>query len=195
MKLNLGCGFNKLEGHVNVDKEAACHPDQVMDMEKLPWPFQDDTFTDVMAYHSLEHVGQTPEVWIGILKELWRVCKPGALVRIAVPHPRHENFLHDPTHVRAITPIGIAMFDQVRNVNDLKAGGQESKLGLYSGIDWELLEVHHDLDEPWRSAQARGQVTNEQLNEELRTRNNVCYQIRMVLRIVKPARGAGLLGG
>jgi predicted SAM-dependent methyltransferase len=56
MKLNLGCGFNKLDGFVNVDKQAACQPDMVLDLERLPWPFEDASVSEVAAFHVLEHL-------------------------------------------------------------------------------------------------------------------------------------------
>ena len=37
LKLNLGCGSNKLEGYINIDGEASCKPDLVLNLyEKLP---------------------------------------------------------------------------------------------------------------------------------------------------------------
>ena len=38
MKFNMGCGFKKLEGYVNVDKYPECSPDMQFDLEVLPWP-------------------------------------------------------------------------------------------------------------------------------------------------------------
>ena len=37
MKLNLGCGFDKREGWLNVDNFTACEPDQLLDIEATPW--------------------------------------------------------------------------------------------------------------------------------------------------------------
>jgi len=88
MKLNLGCGQNKLQGYVNTDREPAVKPDVLMDLEKFPWPFEDDSVDEVVAFHVLEHVGATSEMFVRIMQELYRVCRAGAEVRIAVPHPR-----------------------------------------------------------------------------------------------------------
>jgi predicted SAM-dependent methyltransferase len=194
MKINLGCGFNKMPGYVNVDKEAMCEPDQVVDMEKLPWPWPDNSVEEIVASHSLEHVGATSELYLGIIKEMYRVCKPGALIKIAVPHPRHDNFMFDPTHVRPITPQGLAMFDQTRNIADFERGGQETKLGLYMGVDLELVQIGFDLEEPWNSQiQPNGpsEAQAKEIERLMRQNNNICYQIRILLRAVKPARGEG----
>src|SRR5687767_8310331 len=112
MKLNLGCGQNKLQGYVNTDREPAVKPDVLMDLEKFPWPFEDDSVDEVVAFHVLEHVGATSEMFVRIMQELYRVCRAGAEVRIAVPHPRHDNFFDDPTHVRAITPMTLELFSK-----------------------------------------------------------------------------------
>jgi predicted SAM-dependent methyltransferase len=190
MKLNMGCGFKKLEGYLNVDREELVQPDLVADLEKTPWRWPDNTFSEVLAVHVLEHMGATTEAWLSIIREIWRVCAPDAVLRVVVPHPRNDNFLHDPTHVRIITPIGLAMFDQTRNISDFELGGSETKLGLFCGVDFSLEEVYYDLEEPWQSRMRSGQVSSEQMNIELRERNNVCSQIRMVVRVKKPQRGA-----
>jgi len=36
VRLNLGCGANKIPGWMNVDHSAECAPDQVVDLESLP---------------------------------------------------------------------------------------------------------------------------------------------------------------
>jgi SAM-dependent methyltransferase len=172
-----------------VDADPTCKPDALHDLENTPWPFEDNTFDEIMAIHVLEHLGATSKSWISIWKEIWRVAKPGAVMEIAVPHPRHDCFLIDPTHVRPIFPETIAMFDQMRNIRDFENHGQETKLGLMSGIDLEVTEVGFDLADPWRQGLLNGQVPQEKVQEDLHVLNNVCIQIRMKIRIVKPARG------
>ena len=45
-------------------------------------------------------MGADPKVFLKIMQELHRIGRPGCRVVIHVPHPRHDNFLGDPTHVR-----------------------------------------------------------------------------------------------
>src|SRR5436190_17104632 len=99
LRLNLGCGGNKRAGYVNVDMVAACSPDVVFDIERLPWPWPDSSVEEVLMFHVLEHVGRDSDTYLGLIKELWRVCRHEARVRVIVPHPRHDHFLGDPTHV------------------------------------------------------------------------------------------------
>jgi len=53
----------------------------------------------------MEHVGQTPDMFNSIIRKLYRICKNQAIMDITVPHPRHDDFLADPTHVRPITVL------------------------------------------------------------------------------------------
>jgi hypothetical protein len=109
-KLNLGCGARKIEGFIGVDKYGT--PDVRHDLEQFPWPWADSTVAAVKLIHVLEHLGRDPDVFIGIMKELYRVCAPGAKVEIVVPHPRHDNFIGDPTHVRPVTLGMMTLFDR-----------------------------------------------------------------------------------
>ena len=80
MRLNLGCGYNKRQGWTNVDRSAACNPDQLVDLESFPWPWEASTIDEIMLNHVLEHLGATTEGYIGIIKEIWRVCRNAATV-------------------------------------------------------------------------------------------------------------------
>ncbi len=105
MKLNLGCGYNKLDGYVNVDSDPNCEPDTLADIEDS-LPFEDNSVDEIVLNHVLEHLGQTTKVYFHVWKEMYRVLKDGALVLINVPHHNHDNFHHDATHVRKVTPLG-----------------------------------------------------------------------------------------
>lgn len=112
MRLNMGCGHRKADGYLNVDLSPACAPDQVVDLEVVPWPWPDDAPEEVVFFHCLEHLGRDPRVFLSLFQELYRVCRNDALIRIVVPHPRHDHFLNDPNHVRAITPNLLALFSR-----------------------------------------------------------------------------------
>lgn len=175
---------------MNVDCEPLCKPDVLHDLETTPWPFSDNQFDFIIANHCLEHLGETRAAWFGIIGEIYRILKPGGEMHVSVPHPRHDNFLHDPTHVRVVTPVGLAMFDQIRNIRDFESGGQETKLGLFSGVDLEVTGVGHDLMDPWKSAFERGDLKEPELEMILATQNNICHQVQILIKAHKPARGA-----
>jgi hypothetical protein len=97
----------------------------------------------------LEHLGRDPQVYLAIMRELWRVCRHGAHIHIVVPHPRHDHYLNDPTHIRAITPDGLALFSARLNREWRAAGTSNSTLGLDLGIDLEVVRVREIPDPAW----------------------------------------------
>ncbi len=185
MKLNLGCGPKRLAGWVNADKSAAFQPDQVVDLETFPWPWPDASVDEILLSHVLEHLGQTPDAFIGVMKELWRVCKAGAQVRIHVPDPRHESFLGDPTHVRPVTLDTLALFSQAFNRQTLAEGAANTPLGLMHGVDFDIASHEMVYDEPWRGRLERGEITRPQADEAARMYLNVIQEHRFVLKAVK----------
>ena len=116
MKLNLGCGEKRLNGYLNVDKFG--DPDLRHDLESFPWPWGDNTVDEIRLIHVLEHLGKDTEIYFSIFKEMYRVCKPDALIFIIVPHYRHQYFYDDPTHVRVVTPFGLTLFSQKANIDN-----------------------------------------------------------------------------
>lgn len=185
MKLNMGCGLNRLDGWTNVDSAPECEPDEVVDLEQFPWPWPDHAATEVLFNHSLEHLGADPKVFLKIMQELYRVCAPGASIEINVPHPRHDNFLGDPTHVRAITPGLLNLFS--REANEQYRAGQSSNspLAIYTGVDFGLASVNTVLAEPFASRLRSGELTPEAAGEAVRLYNNVASEYKIVLRAIK----------
>jgi hypothetical protein len=177
VKLNIGCGQNRIDGYVNTDREPSVGPDVVMDLEEFPWPFEDDSVEEIVANHVLEHVGATPQVFIGVMQELYRVCRNGALIRIAVPHPRHNFFLDDPTHVRAITPQTLQLFSK-RNCEEFKRlGASNSPLAFYADVDFEIRELQVIVADKYKH--------EPKLKEMVELYNNVAVEYQMVLEVIK----------
>ena len=185
MKLNLGCGHNKLQGFVNCDLRAACAPDRVVDLESLPWPFPDDSAEEVVLSHVLEHLGQSAQTYLAIIKELYRVCRADAVVRIAVPHPRHDDFLTDPTHVRAILPEQFHMFSKTKNREWRAAGYANTPLGEYLDVDFEVEDVQWVPDDRWVERLRSGAIDSSKLAEMAQHQWNILREARITLRVRK----------
>jgi tetratricopeptide (TPR) repeat protein len=187
LKFNMGCGRDKRPGYVNVDQSPACGPDQVLDLELTPWPWPDGCAGEVVFNHSLEHLGGDPKVFLAIMREIYRICRDGAVVHIHVPHPRHDDFLGDPTHVRAISPQVMSLFSKAENDRWAAMGASNTPLAHYLGVDFELTSSTVELDEPYRTRLARGQLSEEQVQTALREKNNVATEYRMALKVRKAA--------
>lgn len=183
MRLNLGCGQNMLDGFVNVDKHG--EPDIRHDLEVFPWPWATSSVRAVRLNHVLEHLGRDPDVFIGIMRELYRVCAPEAAVQINVPHPRHDHFIGDPTHVRIVTPEVLSLFSKKNCAHWAKIRAANTPLALYHDVDFEIEERRIILDKPWSDMFDKGLISALKLDEALRKYNNVAKEIRMTLRVVK----------
>lgn len=183
MKLNLGSGENPMAGYVNVDKFG--DPDVKHDLEVFPWPFDSDSIDEIRMNHILEHLGETTETFFGIVKELYRVCKAGALIAIAVPHPRHDDFITDPTHVRAITARTFELFSKELNRKWAEMGAANSPLGLYLDVDFRIRKVQYGLEKQWADKLSKKELTPEQIEEKIKTLNNIVKDIQIVLEVLK----------
>jgi hypothetical protein len=181
MKLNMGCGYRKLEGWVNVDLSPKCQPDLVCDLESLPWPWKDDSVDEVLFNHSLEHMGQDPRTFLGMMKELYRVCEDQARIEIVVPHPRHDDFIGDPTHVRVITPGVLVLFNREFNDEVKSKGGLNTPLAHYLGVDFCIQDCITKLSEPYATQYREKQLSDDELELLCRERNNVALAYRIVL--------------
>jgi predicted SAM-dependent methyltransferase len=184
MKLNLGCGQNLLPGYINVDKFGS--PDVQCDLEQFPWPWGTGSVDEIVLHHVLEHLGQSTDTFIGIVKELYRVCKNGSLIRISVPHPRHDSFLDDPTHVRVITPGVLGLFSRKNNLEWKAMNAANSTLALYHDVDFQIENTQWILTEPYFSELNQGRLTQQQVAEMFNKYNNVVSEIRIDWRAIKP---------
>lgn len=99
MQLILGAGkLQRLPGAVHLDLHPFGGIDIVHDLNQLPWPFKDNTFTHVSAIHLVEHLQNL----IQFMNECHRILKPGCSVYIETPEAGSDWDLTncDPTHVR-----------------------------------------------------------------------------------------------
>jgi len=97
LRLNLGSGARKFpfepDHWINSDIISWAGVDVVHDIND-PWPWEDNTFDQVVADNVLEH-GRDK---VHLISELWRVCKPNAAARIYVPVHTWAHFYDDPSH-------------------------------------------------------------------------------------------------
>jgi len=187
MKLNLGCGMNRQAGYINVDCFAEAQPDMVWDLEVTPWPWETSSADEILMNHSLEHMGATTPGFFSIMKELYRVCKPDGRIVLHVPHPRHDSYLTDPTHVRPITPFMFGLFSKRNNREWEQTNVSNTPLGLYLDVDFRVAEANQVLDPYYADLFNSGGISEADLNRAIAERNNVVIEYQIVLSVVKEA--------
>lgn len=181
-QLNLGCGTNKKEGFVNVDKFG--NPDQKVDLEEFPWPWKTASISVIEMSHTLEHLGATVNLYFKIWQELYRVLKPEGLVKITVPHFRHDFFANDPTHVRVVLPEGLRLFDQSFNKHCEENHWANSQLGRYLEIDFKVTAEEFRVDKQTKAWLEKRTIDTEALRYYV----NIYEEIYVVMQAVKPCR-------
>jgi len=176
VKLNIGCGLGRLDGYVNVDISPAVDPDIVLDA-CTPWPWDDGTISEVQAIHVLEHMANLN----GFMVEAYRCMADGAELRIVVPHPRHDCFLGDPTHVRPIIEGTLHLYDRALCQQWRDEGYSNTPLALMLGVDFRTVHALAVLEPDWEEI---GRREPERLKFAMRHYNNVISQLEFVLRKV-----------
>ncbi len=108
--LDIGCGTNKLEGAIGLDRNPLTGADVIHDLNEFPYPFEDDQFDGVYASHLVEHV---PEV-IPFMEEVFRITKDGGTVKFITPHYTNPDWNCDPTHLNHFSSFSFQTFDADR---------------------------------------------------------------------------------
>lgn len=113
--LDLGCGTRKRPGAVGLDNNPKTAADVIHDLNSFPYPFASDSFDEICADNVIEHLGEP----IKVLEEIYRIGKPGALVKIDVPYFRAKSAFIDPTHRHFFTIDSFSYFDPGHIYNKL----------------------------------------------------------------------------
>ena len=180
MKINIGGGLKRYEGFLNCDMDPLTKPDFLMRLGVDRFPLDDNSVSEVRAYHILEHIG--PE-FFDLMKELYRVCESGAVVDIAVPHHRHEIFYGDASHVRPITVEMLRQFSKKYNRYHIDQFNSSSGFGLRCDVDFEIIEYSFKPDDVWVPRFAK--MSQEEIDEVSRSFNNVYGETFIKLVVVK----------
>jgi SAM-dependent methyltransferase len=115
-KLNLACGQTKIDGYFGLDIAPGSTVDAVVDLEQFPWPIESDSAEEIICSHYVEH---TPDL-IKFMEEVYRILKPGGIIKVVAPYYTSIRCWQDPTHKRAISEASFLYFNkQWREVNKL----------------------------------------------------------------------------
>lgn len=180
MKINLGSGYKRIDGYINIDGDSNCKPDFLVDLEKDKLPFEDNSVDEILAHHILEHIGNG---FFNLLKEIYRVCKNGAVINITVPHMNHDIFKIDPTHKRPLTVESFRMFSKKQNEEVIKNNGSSTTLAIINNVDFEVIENQYILDPFYQDILPN--LQQEEIIRLGREANNVCIEEYILLRVIK----------
>ncbi len=97
IRLNLGSGFRKQEGYVNIDNRKETNPDLVLDVTK-GLPYGDSTVDEIRAYDFLEHIPSGQSV-VNTIEEIYRVLKPNGKLDHFTPSTDGRGAFQDPYHL------------------------------------------------------------------------------------------------
>ncbi len=106
--LDLGCGQKKRPGAIGIDRIALAGVEVTADLDRYPLPVADNVADEIVLSHVLEHLQDV----IGIMEEVWRICKPGGLVVIRTPHYTGRYAWLDVTHKRSFCAESFTYFGQ-----------------------------------------------------------------------------------
>lgn len=110
-RLNIGCGRSPMAGWINVDSASLPGVDIVCDLETVrgsPIPLPDDSVDEFLLSHVIEHIRDS----LGLMQELWRLARPGAISAIRCPYGGSDAAWEDQTHVRAYFVGSFGFFSQ-----------------------------------------------------------------------------------
>ena len=131
LRLNLGCGYRKIEDCVNIDIRSEVEPDLVSDCLSLP--YENESVYTVFAMDFLEHVpiGKT----IQQIEEIYRVLKPKGKLMHYTPSTDGRGAFQDPTHVSFwnINSWLYYMDDQYIKLYGIKAKFSGKNRNIWSG--------------------------------------------------------------
>lgn len=187
-KLNINCGYRKIDDHWNVDSNVNCNPNQVVDLNQFPWPFEDDFFERITAFNVMNHIGRDNNDFGRVMQEIYRVSSADAELFVSIPHPRSDGSLDDYKQVRTLTPKTFMLFDQKRNFESLAKKAGEPIYGFELGVDFEIKDVQPILSQYWDEQLKSGMVGQKQLEINMFTMNNVLDGFNLFIKVHKPQR-------
>ena len=115
IKLDLGCGVRPRSGFQGVDKHAA-DADWRIDLLRFPWPWEEESVSELHCSHFLEHIpaecdASGTDLLVRFMDEAWRVLRTGGKFTVIVPNARSNRAFQDPTHRRFFVAETFAYFD------------------------------------------------------------------------------------
>jgi predicted SAM-dependent methyltransferase len=133
VKLNLGCGCNKIEGFINIDKMKSDAVDLILDISCNSLPFQSSSVDAIVCFHTLEHIEKRHHFFI--FKEIHRVLK------------RNSTFLLSFPEFSAVAKNWLCNYLGKRSFWEATIYGRQLHEGDYHVCAMDKVEVRRQLQE------------------------------------------------
>ncbi len=170
LKLDIGCGFNKKNGFIGIDRSAEVGADYVLDIEKEAFPFDDSTVSEIHCAHLVEHLSDL----ISFMNECHRILKPDGVMTILAPYYTAIQASQDPTHVRYINERTFCYF-----TDEYLGNGATFEYGINSKFEIESTSYSYInlWSKPWIPKRVRRWARHHLFN--------VAVDITVVMKAVK----------
>jgi Methyltransferase domain len=152
INLELGTGMVATPGFIHHDKwKHSPHIDFAFDLEKLLWPVEEGSVTNLRAIDVFEHLKLEVHEWLG---ECWRVMEPGGMLVMRLPHYANPYSWRDPTHRRVFHPESFFYFcpdapgTVFQNFGQYYWGEDYHKWWNWKGVEMEANDLKFTLRKP-----------------------------------------------
>ena len=102
-----------------------------------------------------------------------------------MPHPRHDDFISDPTHVRPITILGLQLFDKELNLKWEKQNAANTPLALINNVNFKIKNVKYNLDSKYVQKFQNKNIEKSQVDNDVLKWNNVVKEMVIDWHVVK----------
>ena len=131
--LDVGCGRAKHAGSVGIDWVPGPGVDIVYDLNKIPWPIEDNTFDEIICQDMIQLLDNV----VKMMEEMHRIGKAQAIIKIRTPHFSHPNSFRDPMHKWHFT---IDTFDYFT---------EDFKYPIYSDKKYKMIKKEFIFNRSW----------------------------------------------
>lgn len=138
VRIDLGCGGNKIPGFIGIDYRKVPGVDIVQDLEETPWALPDACATQIICGHVVEHINPAKFGFIKFMDECWRILKYDGEIMISTPYAGSRGYWADPTHCNPCAIETWAYFDPLHALKGMYE--------IYKPKPWKVQRASYQLD-------------------------------------------------
>jgi SAM-dependent methyltransferase len=160
--LHMGPGREESFG-VKVDNLREVRPDVLVNLNRPPYPFRDNSFDAAYAFSVIEHLDN----FFGVFADLHRVLKPGGFVVVLTPHFSNDASFIDPSHRLHLSARSFDYFIEGSEIF--------SSYGFYTGVRFRVRQRLLMIETPWNYLPGLQRLVNRASTFYER---HLCYLVR-----------------